>query len=286
MSSIRPAAVAGMFYPGTPAALGAAVRAYLAEAQSPAEAAPVLPKALIVPHAGYVYSAPVAAPAFRRIAAGRGAIRRVVLLGPVHRVPVRGLALPAAEAFATPLGTVPVDADAVRRALEVPHVVVNAAAHALEHSLEVQLPFLQTVLDEFSVVPFAVGDASAAEVAAVIERLWGGPETLIVVSSDLSHYHPYAAARQIDRGTVAAILALDSALDHEQACGATPINGLALCARRRHLKPELIDLRNSGDTAGDKSRVVGYAAFAFTERSQATAQGVAVELLAEAADAG
>jgi len=285
VSNIRPAAVAGMFYPGTPAVLGAAVRAYLAEAQSPAEATPALPKALIVPHAGYVYSAPVAAPAYRRIAAGRGAIRRVVLLGPVHRVPVRGLALPAAEAFATPLGTVPVDADAVRRALKMPHVVVNAAAHALEHSLEVQLPFLQTVLDEFSVVPFAVGDASAAEVAAVIEGLWGGSETLIVVSSDLSHYHPYAAARQIDRGTVAAILALDSALDHEQACGATPINGLALCARRRHLKPELIDLRNSGDTAGDKSRVVGYAAFAFTERSQATAQGVAVETLTEAADA-
>jgi AmmeMemoRadiSam system protein B len=275
-----------MFYPGTPAVLGAAVRAYLAEAQSPAEAAPALPKALIVPHAGYVYSAPVAAPAYRRIAAGREAIRRVVLLGPVHRVPVRGLALPAAEAFATPLGTVPVDADAVRRALEMPYVAVNAAAHALEHSLEVQLPFLQTVLDEFSVVPIAVGDASAAEVAAVIERLWGGPETLIVVSSDLSHYHPYAAARQIDRGTVAAILALDTTLDHGQACGATPINGLALCARRRHLKPELIDLRNSGDTAGDKSRVVGYAAFAFTERSRATAQSVAVEILSEAVDAG
>src|SRR5271156_6971923 len=275
-----------MFYPGTPAVLGAAGRAYLAEAQSPAEATPALPKALIVPHAGYVYSAPVAAPAYRRIAAGRGTIRRVLLLGPVHRVPVRGLALPAAQAFATPLGTVRVDADAVARALEMPHVAVNEAAHALEHSLEVQLPFLQTVLDEFSVVPFAVGDASAAEVAAVIEGLWGGSETLIVVSSDLSHYHPYAAARQIDRGTVAAILALDSALDHEQGCGATPINGLALCARRRHLKPELIDLRNSGDTAGDKSRVVGYAAFAFTEQSRATGQSAAVEILTEAVDAG
>src|SRR5271155_4492991 len=273
-----------MFYPGTPALLGAAVRAYLAEARSPAQSGALVPKALIVPHAGYVYSAAVAAAAYRRIATGRGTIRRVLLLGPVHRVPVRGLALPAARAFATPLGTVRVDADAVARALEMPHVAVNEAAHALEHSLEVQLPFLQTVLDEFSVVPFVVGDASAAEVAAVIEGLWGGSETLIVVSSDLSHYHPYAAARQIDRGTVAAILALDSALDHEQACGATPINGLALCARRRHLKPELIDLRNSGDTAGDKSRVVGYAAFAFTERSQASPQGVAVEILTEAAN--
>src|SRR5271156_3539462 len=275
-----------MFYPGTPAVLGAAGRAYLAEAQSPAEATPALPKALIVPHAGYVYSAPVAAPAYRRIAAGRGTIRRVLLLGPVHRVPVRGLALPAAQAFATPLGTVRVDADAVARALEMPHVAVNESAHALEHSLEVQLPFLQTVLDEFSVVPFVVGDASAAEVASVIERLWGGPETLIVVSSDLSHYHTYAAARQIDRGTASTILALDPTLDHEQACGATPINGLALCARRRRLEAELIDLRNSGDTAGDKSRVVGYAAFAFAERGRPIAQDDAAAMLTESPDAG
>jgi len=261
-TAVRPAAVAGMFYPGTPAVLAAAVHAYLAGAGSDD---PVLPKALIVPHAGYVYSGPVAAPAYRCLAAGRSSIKRVVLLGPVHRVPIRGLALPAAEAFVTPLGTLAVDADAVARALELPQVRVSEAAHALEHSLEVQLPFLQTVLDEFRIVPFAVGDASAEEVAQVIDRLWGGPETLIVISSDLSHYHPYAAAQRIDRGTATAILALDSALDHEQACGATPINGFALCARRHGLKPRLLDLRNSGDTAGDKSRVVGYAAFAFTD---------------------
>jgi AmmeMemoRadiSam system protein B len=209
----------------------------------------------------------------------------VVLLGPVHRVPIRGLALPAADAFATPLGTVAVDTDAAARALELPRVQTSEAAHALEHSLEVQLPFLQTVLDDFRIVPFAVGDATAEEVAAVIDSLWGGPETLIVVSSDLSHYHPYAAARQLDRGTAAAILALDSSLDHEQACGATPINGFALCARRRSLFPELIDLRNSGDTAGDKSRVVGYAAFAFTDRGQGPRQKEAAEELAETADA-
>jgi AmmeMemoRadiSam system protein B len=281
--SVRPAAVAGMFYPGTPAVLGAAVRAYLAEAKSAEPAA--VPKALLVPHAGYVYSGPVAAPAYRRLTAGRRTIHRVVLLGPVHRVPIRGLALPSAEAFATPLGTVEVDTDAAALALAVPRVARNEAAHALEHSLEVQLPFLQTVLEDFRIVPFAVGDASAAEVAAVIECLWGGPETLIVVSSDLSHYHPYAAAQQIDRGTAAAILALDSSLDHEQACGATPFNGFAVCARRRHLKPELIDLRNSGDTAGDKSRVVGYAAFAFMEPGQAAPQDIAAETLFEAADA-
>jgi AmmeMemoRadiSam system protein B len=274
-----------MFYPGTPAVLGAAVRAYLAEAQA-AEPAAVLPKALLVPHAGYVYSGPVAAPAYRRLAAGRGTIRRVVLLGPVHRVPVRGLALPTAEAFATPLGTVAVDPEAARLALAMPQVTRNEAAHALEHSLEVQLPFLQTVLEDFRIVPFAVGEASAETVAAVIEALWGGAETLIVVSSDLSHYHPYAMARQIDRGTADAILALDASLDHEQACGATPINGFALCARRRHLKPQLIDLRNSGDTAGDKSRVVGYAAFAYSEPVRPAPRDAATEALFEAADAG
>jgi AmmeMemoRadiSam system protein B len=272
-----------MFYPGSPAVLSAAVQSYLAESRSSPEPA-VLPKAVLVPHAGYIYSGPVAAPAYRRLAAGRGKVRRVVLLGPVHRVPIRGLALPAADAFATPLGTVPVDTDAVARALDLPQVRRSEAAHALEHSLEVQLPFLQTVLEDFRIVPFAVGDATAEEVAAVIDSLWGGGETLIVVSSDLSHYHPYVTAQQIDRGTAAAILALDTTLDHEQACGATPINGFALCARRRGLSPELIDLRNSGDTAGDKSRVVGYAAFAYIERPQRPPQGEAVEL-EEAADA-
>jgi AmmeMemoRadiSam system protein B len=262
---VRPAAVAGMFYPGTPQTLASAVSAYLAEGATEPGAAVPAPKAVIVPHAGYVYSAPVAARAYRRIGAGRRTVRRVVMLGPVHRVPVRGLAAPSARAFATPLGAVAVDVSAVERALELPQVRVSEPAHALEHSLEVQLPFLQTVLGEFAIVPLAVGDATEEEVAEVIERLWGGPETLIVVSSDLSHYHPYSVAQTIDRATAAAILALDTSLDHGQACGATPINGFALCARRHGLKPELLDLRNSGDTAGDKSRVVGYAAFAFTE---------------------
>jgi len=271
VQTIRPAAVAGMFYPEAPGALGSAVRDYLARAARSAEKA-ALPKALIVPHAGYVYSGPIAASAYARIAAGRASIRRVVLLGPVHRVPIRGLALPAARAFATPLGTVEIDEAAATEALALPQVRRSEAAHALEHALEVQLPFLQLLLDQFRIVPFAVGDATPAEVAAVIEALWGGPETLIVVSSDLSHYHPYDEARTIDRGTVEEILALTSALDHEQACGATPINGLALCARQRGLAAELLDLRNSGDTAGDKARVVGYAAFAFTERPDAAAR--------------
>lgn len=285
MQSVRPAAVAGMFYPGTPAVLGAAVRAYLAEAKSAAEPAAVPPKALIVPHAGYVYSGSVAASAYRLVAAGRNAIRRVVLLGPVHRVPVRGLVLPSSTAFSTPLGTLEVDPTLAARALEMPHVGVSETAHALEHSLEVQLPFLQTVLEDFRIVPLAVGDASADEVAAVIDRLWGGPETLLVVSSDLSHYHPYAEARRLDHETAVAILALASSLDHEQACGATPINGLARCALRRGLKAELIDLRNSGDTAGDKTRVVGYASFAFSEPRRPARREVAVDMVAVAADA-
>ena len=285
MNTVRPAAVAGMFYPQAPAALGAAVLGYLAEWQSSADADASPPKAVIVPHAGYVYSAPVAASAYRRIARTKGVTRRVVLLGPVHRVPIRGLALPAADVFATPLGTVEVDTEAAARALELPQVRRSEAAHALEHSLEVQLPFLQTVLEDFRIVPFAVGDATPDEVAEVIGRLWGGPETLIVVSSDLSHYHPYAVARQLDRGTAAAIMALDASLDHEQACGATPINGFALCARRRDLEPELLDLRNSGDTAGDKSRVVGYAAFAYAERRQGAPRQQAEAALAETADA-
>jgi AmmeMemoRadiSam system protein B len=276
-----------MFYPGTPSVLATAVHAYLADAGSVQETAhagarlgdQALPKALIVPHAGYAYSGPVAAWAYRCLAAGRSSFKRVVLLGPVHRVPIRGLALPAAKAFATPLGTVAVDAAAAAQAIELPQVRVSEAAHALEHSLEVQLPFLQTVLDEFTIVPFAVGDATPEEVAQVIERLWGGPETLIVISSDLSHYHPYAAAQRIDRGTTAAILALDSALDHEQACGATPINGFALCARRHGLIPRLLDLRNSGDTAGDKSRVVGYAAFAFADPARNAAPERAAAML-------
>ena len=265
MHDVRPAAVAGMFYPGSSAALAESVRACLADAATRPLSAATLPKAVIVPHAGYVYSGPIAGAAYARLAAGRRTIRRVVLLGPTHRVPVRGLALPTARAFATPLGVVEVDRKAALLALTLPQVQESDAAHALEHSLEVQLPFLQAVLDEFRIVPFAVGDATADEVADVIDRLWGGPETLIVISSDLSHYHRYAEARAIDRGTADAILALGPEIDHEQACGATPVNGLLLCARRRGLAAELLDLRNSGDTAGDKARVVGYASFAFAQ---------------------
>jgi AmmeMemoRadiSam system protein B/AmmeMemoRadiSam system protein A len=262
-SNVRPPAVAGMFYPGDATTLSHDVDAALAGTKSPL--APGVPKAMIVPHAGYIYSGAIAASAYARLIPARDIVRRVVLLGPCHRVAVQGLALPEAAVFATPLGTVPVDATAAEIAAALPQVTRSDLAHAEEHALEVQLPFLQRVLGDFSVVPFVVGDASAAQVAEVIDRLYGGPETLIVVSSDLSHYRSYDSARAIDSETVQSILGLDAAIDHEQACGATPISGLIALARRRGLSPELLDVRNSGDTAGDRRRVVGYASFAFWE---------------------
>ncbi len=262
---VRPPAVAGLFYPDDPRVLARDVAHLLAHAQAPA----LQPKALIVPHAGYVYSGPVAASAYATLSSLRGTVRRVVLLGPAHRVAVDGLAVPSAEAFATPLGTVSLDLAAIEAALTLPQVQLSDPAHALEHSLEVQLPFLQAALGEFSLVPFAVGYASAADVAQVLELLWGGEETLIVISSDLSHYHAYETARRLDRTTADDVLHLRTLADDGQACGATPINGLMEVARRKHLKATLLDLRNSGDTAGDKSRVVGYSAFAFTEGAEA-----------------
>ncbi|HYA65331.1 MAG TPA: AmmeMemoRadiSam system protein B [Burkholderiaceae bacterium] len=264
MLSVRPAAVAGMFYPEAPAALVAQVHACLGKA-AVASTAGNRPRALIVPHAGYVYSGPIAGLAYQRLAEHADEIQRVVLFGPTHRAAVQGLALPTVQAFATPLGIVEIDAEAAALALTLSQVRKSDAAHALEHSLEVQLPFLQTVLRRFRIVPFAVGSASAAQVAEVIELLWKDPGTLVVVSSDMSHYHRYSEARTLDRATADSILALSATLQGEQACGATPINGLLVAARHRGLCPELIDLRNSGDTAGDKSRVVGYASFAFAE---------------------
>jgi AmmeMemoRadiSam system protein B/AmmeMemoRadiSam system protein A len=264
MGQVRNAAVAGMFYPGEPRALAAEVDDLLGSA---GEAAPRLsfPKALIVPHAGYVYSGPVAARAYDELGPARGIVRRVVLLGPVHRVPVRGLAFPTASAFATPLGMVPVDGAALDLVRDLPQVLASDPAHALEHALEVQLPFLQKQLGEFSLVPFAVGMASVQEVAEVIERLWGGPETLVVLSTDLSHYHSYDEARRIDRATVTRIARFACDLDHEEACGATPLNGLLAAAKKKNLSIRLLAACNSGDTAGGKGQVVGYSAFALHE---------------------
>jgi AmmeMemoRadiSam system protein B len=263
MASVRPAAIAGTFYPGNARALARNIDAMLA-AVTPAPDA-MAPKAIIAPHAGYVYSGPIAASIYALLAPARAHITHVVLLGPTHRVAVNGMALPGVDAFATPLGRVAINAEAVRKLAALPFVTISSEAHRLEHSLEVQLPFLQKVLDAFDLTPLAVGRATAQQVADAIDVLWGGAETLIVVSSDLSHYLPYSDAQATDQATAQAIAALRTDISHHQACGATPVAGLNLLAQRRGLAARLIDLRNSGDTAGDKSRVVGYGSFAYYE---------------------
>lgn len=254
----RPAAVAGLFYPAGRAALEDAVTGLLASAPAGDDGA----KAIIAPHAGYPYSGPTAAFAYRLLEGRRTRIRRVVLLGPAHRVYLQGMAVPSVDAFTTPLGDVPIDADGVRQAMALPGVQVSDEAHAAEHSLEVHLPFLQTVLDDFRLVPIVVGVCPARVVEAVLEALWGGDETLIVVSSDLSHYHSYAEAQAIDTNTTARIEMRETRLEGDEACGAYALNGLMLAAKARGLRVRTLDLRNSGDTAGDKSRVVGYGAYA------------------------
>ncbi len=261
MSRVRAPAVAGTFYPAEAAELRHMVSDLLA-AVPPADESESAPKALIAPHAGYIYSGPIAASAYARLLPARSVIRRVVLLGPSHRVPLRGLALPATDAFATPLGEVLLDRDAMERMKEFPQVRVFNDGHALEHSLEVHLPFLQATLDDFRLLPLIVGDASADDVAEVLEAVWGGDETVIVISSDLSHYQDYETAQTMDRATSDAIerLAYED-IFRDQACGRMPVSGLLLAARRKGLHCKTIDLRNSGDTAGPRDQVVGYGAY-------------------------
>lgn len=264
IAPIRPAAVAGHFYPSDPEQLRTQVSEMLAAAL-PAEDLTTPPKAILVPHAGYLYSGAIAANAYCTLQSLHTRIRRVVLLGPAHRVPIRGVVLPAAQGFRTPLGVVPVDEASWNLLRELPEVRMDDRPHAGEHSLEVQLPFLQTLLERFEIVPLLVGHGTPAAVADLLDILWGGPETLIVVSSDLSHYLSYDDARALDRSTARQLLELRPALQGEQCCGAHALNGLLAVAARRGLEPYLLDLRNSGDTAGDRSRVVGYASVAFVE---------------------
>ena len=270
MSAVREAVVDGLFYPAAPAALRAQVVDYLAGAGTADGAvergAP--PKLLITPHAGYEYCGPVAALAYARLERGNAhAIARVVMLGPAHRVALDGLAAPRVQAFETPLGRVELDGAALASLDELPQVVRSDRAHEREHSIEVQLPFLQTLLGgDFALVPLVVGAADAEAVAQVLERLWGGDETLIVISSDFSHYLTYEQAQLADRATAQRILSLAADVSPDQACGASAINGALLAARRHGLVPRLLDLRNSGDTVGDRDRVVGYGAIVFEER--------------------
>jgi len=270
-SRIRTAAVAGTFYPANADQLRDQVTGYLdaARERAPEVEAEAPPKALIVPHAGFIYSGPVAASAYMRLRRSAGRLKRVVLLGPAHRAMLRGLAASRADAFETPLGLVPIDRGAVDRALELESVRVHDEAHADEHSLEVQLPFLQLLLGDFALVPFAVGDAQSDDVARVLQELWGGDETLIVISSDLSHYESYETARQMDAASSRAIENLEpGGLDEDSACGRIPVRGLLMAAKQHGLACHTVDLRNSGDTAGGRDRVVGYGAYVLSDDSQ------------------
>lgn len=261
MSKIRPAAVAGLFYPADAAQLHQDIQSMLSVAEQSESA----PKALIVPHAGYIFSGPVAASAFAQLKNHRHTIKRVIVLGPCHRVPLRGLATSSADYFETPLGSIRIDHEAIKQIISLPQVEEFDLTHQQEHSLEVQLPFLQEVLDEFSLVPLVVGDTSAEEVSEVLERLWGGDETLLVISSDLSHYHDYNTARAMDSETCMAIEEMNpAAIHYDQACGRNPVIGLLQAAKKHGLHVTTLDLRNSGDTAGDKSSVVGYGAWALS----------------------
>ncbi|MGH9188117.1 MAG: AmmeMemoRadiSam system protein B [Acidimicrobiales bacterium] len=259
---MRPAAVAGSFYPGDRDTLMRAVRGLLRSVAAPEEDANPSPKALIAPHAGYVYSGSVAATAYAQFASLRGTVKRVLLAGPAHRVYLRGVAVPSVDAFDTPLGPVAVDAEARRLALEVEGVAVNDEAHAAEHSVEVHLPFILEALGPVLVLPMVVGGGPPTVLADILDRLWGGDETRIVISTDLSHYHDDATARRLDRATAGAIVARRwEDVGPQQACGAGPLRGLLLAAERRDLPVRLLELRTSADTVGPPDRVVGYGAF-------------------------
>ncbi|UOA09108.1 AmmeMemoRadiSam system protein B [Methylobacter sp. S3L5C] len=254
----RQPAVAGTFYPSNPIQLHQMLDNYLNEAETSAK----IPKAIIVPHAGYIYSGPIAATAYARLKKAHDLITRVVIIGPSHRVAFKGLAVSKAQAFITPLGSITVDQKAVELIAKLPFVDYLEEAHTHEHSLEVHLPFLQEMLDDFTIVPIVAGDASPEQVSQVIDTLWGGNETLIVISSDLSHYHDYAVAKQLDKGTSQIIEHLQyERLTDGSACGKVPVSGLLKLAREKSLTIKTVDLRNSGDTAGDKNRVVGYGAY-------------------------
>ncbi len=260
---MRRAAVAGRFYPGEPALLSRTVHELLAEARLP-EGETITPKVIVAPHAGYRYSGPVAATAYAALAAARGTVRRVIIAGPAHFSPLAGVAVPSAAAFATPIGPVTVDDDARRQALDVPGVAVDDRAHTGEHSLEVHLPFVTAALGDVSVLPLLVGRSGGGVLADVLDALWGGPETAVVISTDLSHYHDWHVATRLDRHTAEMICRLDPP-PADAACGAAAVEGVLLAARRHRLTARLLDLRNSADTCGDPERVVGYGAFAFSE---------------------
>lgn len=258
MTTIRPAAVAGKFYSDNPRELRAQLHEFLAAVKTSGPR----PKAIIAPHAGYAYSGSIAAAVYARLQPYTENIRRVILLGPSHRLAFTGLAVPGADFFSTPLGNVAIDRGALKQLAGLPYVIRSDRAHAAEHSLEVHLPFLQEVLGEFVLTPLLVGEAHPYQVAQVLECLWNDDENLIAISSDLSHYHDYATAQRLDAITSNMIEQLRfEDLSNESACGFSSIGGLLCLARKRGLHARAIDVRNSGDTAGSHDRVVGYGAY-------------------------
>ena len=261
--TIREAAVSGMFYPDDPMTLQTMVNTLLKNTSIQSKKF----HAFIVPHAGYIYSGETAAHAYKQLESIKDKVKRVVILGPAHRVSLSGIAVSSADFFETPLGAIPLDKIAIKNLQRFPQIKVFDQAHAQEHSLEVHLPFLQTVLNDFSLLPLVVGDTDAESVAEVLEFFWRDStdfSTVFIISSDLSHFHEYNEAKRIDRQTANAIMNLKPEnISYEQACGRMPVNGLLTLAKKHHLKPTLLDIKNSGDTAGDRYRVVGYGAFGF-----------------------
>ena len=261
MQTLRLPAVAGMFYPSDALALQSQIDSFL-ETVSPSD--DPIPKAIIAPHAGYLYSGPIAASVYARLQPIRQQIKQVVLLGPSHRVPLQGLATSGATHFVTPLGKIEVNQTVNAVLQQFSQVMLFDKAHTSEHSLEVQLPFLQTILNDFKLIPLVVGEASPQQVSEVLESVWDEKDTFVVISSDLSHYLDYATACQRDKQTSQAIENLyPEVIRPERACGCRAINGLLLLAKQKGLQAKTIDLRNSGDTAGTKDRVVGYGAYVF-----------------------
>lgn len=264
MSQARQPAVAGLFYPADKQTLKKDIQQYLEEANYGRDIIANEIKAIVVPHAGYIYSGPVAASAYKQIIPIKDKINRVVLLGPSHRVAFSGLAVPESDVFTTPLGSIQIDKEGLQLLADLPQVIASDRAHSEEHSLEVQLPFLQEILDEFTLVPIVVGDAEQHDVAEVIEKFWDDEHTLIVISTDLSHYHEYNEAKRLDRLTSDAIQNLKpNLIGYDDACGRNGLKGMLTLAEEKKMMVDILDLRNSGDTAGDKSRVVGYGAYVF-----------------------
>ncbi len=264
--SHRNAAVAGQFYSNDPVTLQLDINQYLNNASNISNSLFTVSKAYIVPHAGYIYSGDIAASAYYQLKTRSKIITTVILLGPAHQVPFKGIAYSCANYFNTPLGSISVNKSLINKIKHLNYIVCNDEAHEQEHSLEVQLPFLQTVLNNFTIVPLVIGDSNSQEVATLLEQLWGNEETIIIISSDLSHFNTYEVAQKLDKNTSKAISLLQpEKIHYKHACGSTPVNGLLEIAKKKKLKVSILDVRNSGDTAGDKSRVVGYGSYSFSE---------------------